>query len=233
LPQAEEINPRGTLVGQTPEVTMPRQARFIESGVPLHVVQRGVDRQTCFRADSDFQRYWELLGEHARRNGCDIHAYVLMTNHVHLLLTPRGMCGSLMKSLGQQYAQYFNRRYQRTGPLWESRYRAHVVQDDAHLLTCQRYIELNPVRAGMCGNAGAYRWSSYRSNAEGSRDDVVTPHGLFVALDPVPEGRRKCYRELFSIAIAPAYIDAIRASTVSGRPFGNRELSQQGTVPRS
>lgn len=201
---------------------MPRQARYILSGVPLHVVQRGANRQICFRADSDFQRYWELLLTHSGTYRCKVHAYVLMSNHVHLLLTPAAEFGRMMKAVGQQYAQYFNLRYRRTGPLWESRYRAHVVQDDAHFLTCQRYIELNPVRAGMCESAGAYHWSSFRSNAEGKRDDVVAPHPTFLALDSATETRRKYYRELFKVAITPAKMDAIRASIVSGRPFGSR-----------
>jgi putative transposase len=204
---------------------MPRQARHIQPGVPLHVVQRGVDRQRCFRAESDFQRYWELLEMHTRVNNCEVHAYVLMTNHVHLLLTPCADFGGVMKSIAQQYTQYFNRQYRRTGPLWESRYRAHAVQDDVHLLTCQRYIELNPVRAGMCESAGAYRWSSYRHNADGKEDDLVRPHSVFLALSPTSETRRRHYRALFNVAIAPAQIDAIRASTVSGRPFGNKGLS--------
>lgn len=148
---------------------MPRRARLLLPGVPLHIIQRGNNRQACFFGDDDYGFYLDWLTEHARKTGCKVHAYVLMTNHVHLLLSsskPEG-AGALMKALGQRYVQYVNRTYHRSGTLWEGRFRSCLVQEEAYLLACQCYIELNPVRAGMVRRPGDYRWSSYRANGLG------------------------------------------------------------------
>lgn len=130
---------------------MPRRARLAVAGIPWHVIQRGNNRTACFYADEDYVRYLETLGDMARKYGCAIHAYVLMTNHVHLLLTPKkaDSAALLMKHLGQRYVQYVNRVYRRSGTLWEGRFRSCLTQNEEYVLSCYRYIELNPVRAAM------------------------------------------------------------------------------------
>src|ERR1700757_3980819 len=145
---------------------MSRHARIILSEVPVHIIQRGRDGGACFFGDRDYVRYLDELRELAPQLGCAVHAYCLMTNHVHLLLTPQttDSCALLMKRLGQRYVQYVNGNYGRSGTLWEGRFRSAVVQSERYLLACSRYIELNPVRAAMVGHPRQYRWSSYRIN---------------------------------------------------------------------
>jgi putative transposase len=156
---------------------MPRRSRIRVSGIPLHIIQRGNNRQACFFADEDYLSYLEWLQEYAQRSECLIRCYVLMTNHVHLLLTPSHphSAGDLMKRLGQRYVQYVNRTYKRSGTLWEGRYRSSIVQQEKYLFTCQRYIEMNPVRAEMVRHPEEYRWSSYRTNGRGEKSDILTP----------------------------------------------------------
>src|SRR5438105_2497922 len=143
---------------------MPRRARLTAAGVPAHVIQRGNNRGACFFADDDYAFYVHYLEELAKQFGCAIHAYVLMTNHVHLLLTPEqaNSASQLMKHLGQRYVQYVNRSYRRSGTLWEGRFRSCLTQEETYVLACYRYIELNPVRAQMARHPREYRWSSYR-----------------------------------------------------------------------
>jgi putative transposase len=143
---------------------MPRLPRYILPGVPQHIIQRGNNRQAIFAAEGDYITYLDWLKRAADQYGLYIHAYVLMTNHVHLLATPMAedSIGKALQSLGRRYVQYFNFSYGRTGTLWESRYRATVVDADSYFLACSRYIELNPVRASMVQAPGDYRWSSYR-----------------------------------------------------------------------
>ena len=133
---------------------MPRRSRIIAPGVPLHIIQRGNNRQPCFFTDEDYQVYLDWLQEYARKTECSIHAYVLMTNHVHLLLTPAHAksAANLMKQLGQRYVQYINRTYKRSGTLWEGRFRSSIIDQRAYLFICQRYIETNPVRAAMAAH---------------------------------------------------------------------------------
>lgn len=181
----------------------------------MHVIQRGNNRQTCFFSDDDYRRYLEWLGHAARDTGCSLHAYVLMTNHVHLLLSAHdaGGVGAMMKALGQRYVQHVNRVHARSGTLWEGRYRSCLVQHDLYLLSCMRYIELNPVRAGMVDHPGAYRWSSYRCNAQGEADELIRPHAVFTALGTDPRIRAERYRALFQNALAPGEVEQIRAAT--------------------
>ncbi len=160
---------------------MPRRPRIVIPQMPLHVIQRGNNRQACFFADEDYRRYLDWLREYAGELGCDIHAYVLTTNHVHLLLTPReaDSVGRLMKRLGQRYVQYVNRVYQRSGTLWEGRFKSCLTQEEQYVLGCYRYIELNPVRAGMVEHPADYPWTSYRINAQNEKSELVTPHPLY------------------------------------------------------
>ena len=180
---------------------MPRIARLRAADIPLHVVQRGNNRGACFFAESDYLVYRAQLSELAERFKCAVHAYVFMTNHVHLLLTPTDPDGAskLMKHLGQRYVQYVNRRYSRTGTLWEGRFHSCIVQAEAYLLSCQRYIELNPVRAGMVRDPAEYRWSSYAANALGAEDELVKPHATMLALSTNEQRRMQAYRSMFDL----------------------------------
>ncbi|MDP2132084.1 MAG: transposase [Sulfuritalea sp.] len=202
---------------------MPRRARLSLPGVPLHLIQRGNNRQGCFFADEDYRFYLDWLGEYAGKFGCHIHAYVLMTNHVHLLVSADHAAapGTLMKALGQRYVQYVNRVYRRSGTLWEGRFRSCLIQSEHYLLACQRYIELNPVRAAMVEHPGEYRWSSYRANGQGADDALVRPHDLYEALGANLVGRQAAYRELFRHELEPGLVDEFRRATNGNFVLGN------------
>ena len=208
---------------------MPRRSRIALPGVAWHIIQRGNNRSACFYAPQDYRRYLDTLRDQANEHGCRIHAYVLMTNHVHLLLTPeRADSASLMmKHLGQRYVQYVNRTYRRTGTLWEGRFRSCLTQDDRYVLACHRYIELNPVRAGMVLHPADYPWSSYLANAEGSDDPLLTEHPRYLALGSSPESRRSAYRGLFRQQMEPELIDEIRGATNGNFVLGNPRFCAQ------
>lgn len=187
--------------------------------VPLHVMQRGHHRQCCFVSDADYLKYLDLLKENTSITGCQLHAYVLMSNHVHLLLTvaDAGLLGKLMKAVGQEYAQYFNYRFKLSGAMWEGRYKACHVTTETYFMECQRYIELNPVRAGIAAVPGSYRWSSYRCNAEGMDEAMITPHILYQRLGATPLERLQAYRRLFDEPLAEIRLDRIRSAINSQR----------------
>jgi len=208
---------------------MPRRARLRIAGAPLHIIQRGNNRGACFFADHDYGCYLHHLEELAARYACSIHAYILMTNHVHLLLTPGRPDGAsvLMKHLGQRYVQYVNRVYDRTGTLWEGRFRSSIVQAETYLLRCQRYIELNPVRAGMVDAPGTYPWSSFGANALGQRGELITPHPIFLALGPDDAKRRAAYLELFRGELEPMELEEIRTSVNAGYALGNERFRKE------
>lgn len=208
---------------------MPRRPRLALPGVPLHVIQRGNNRQACFFADEDYRFYLEWLSEHAGKTGCRIHAYALMTNHVHLLISAdkAEAPGVLMKALGQRYVQYVNRVYRRSGTLWEGRFRSCPIQEEAYLLACQRYIELNPVRAGMVEHPGSYPWSSYRANGQGEENGLIRPHELYVALGRDTEGRQAAYRELFRYELEPGVVDQIRRATNGNFVLGSERFATE------
>jgi len=212
---------------------MPRRPRLQLAEVPLHIVQRGINREPCFFAEEDYHCYLHWLEEAARICRCAIHAYALMTNHVHLLLTPtaHGSPAKLMQSLGRRYVQYINRFYRRTGSLWEGRYKSSLVQAETYLLACYRYIELNPVRADMVADPGQYRWSSYRGNRLGLPDARLTPHPLYLAQGNGADERAQACRALFRPHLdAEAAVD-IRKALQLGMPIGQdrfAEFSQRG-----
>jgi len=208
---------------------MPRRSRIIISGVPLHLIQRGNNRQPCFYSDEDYRFYLDWLQEYSRETGCSVHAYVLMTNHVHLFLTPAeaDSAGMLMKRLGQRYVQYINRMYQRSGTLWEGRFRSCIAQQEEYLLVCQRYIEMNPVRAGIVDHPGEYRWSSYRSNGQGEKSDLLSCHPLYLRLGMTGEERRAAYRELFRHELGEGIVDQIRQATNGGFALGNLHFKEE------
>ena len=154
---------------------MARFPRIVIPGQALHIIQRGNNRQPCFFADDDYRYYLDSLKEAAVRCGAQVHAYVLMTNHVHLLLTPESVQtpSLLLQSVGRRYVRYVNHGYRRSGTLWEGRYKSTLIDSDRYLLTCSRYIELNPVRARMVGRPGDYIWSSFRSNTGGPMEPIL------------------------------------------------------------
>jgi len=202
---------------------MPRRPRVHLDGVPLHIVQRGHNREPCFFAEDDYSSYLHWLGEALSEFQCALHAYVLMTNHVHLLLTP-GKAEAVPKlviSLGRRYVQYINRSYRRTGTLWDSRYKSSLVQAETYLLACQRYIELNPVRAAMVEDPAHYRWTSYRANALGQTDPRLTPHPLYLSLGRGDQNRQAAYRALFRTHLDREAIDDIRLALHQNQPLGN------------
>lgn len=205
---------------------MPRRPRVHLDHVPLHIVQRGHNREPCFFTEEDYQSYLHWLGEALTEAGCVLHAYVLMTNHVHLLLTPvkAELVPKLVISLGRRYVQYINRTYRRTGTLWDSRYKSSLVQAEIYLLTCQRYIELNPVRAAMVEDPAHYRWSSYRANGLGQADVMVTPHSLYQALGRTGTERQAAYRALFRAHLDRDAIDDIRLAINQNQPLGNERF---------
>ena len=211
---------------------MPRRARIALADVPLHVIQRGNNRQACFFADDDYAYYLDQLKQCAQRAGCAIHAYVLMTNHVHLLLTPHEAeaAGRLMKLLGQRYVQHVNRLYRRSGTLWEGRFRSCIVQDDAYLLGCSRYIELNPVRAGMVAAPSVYRWSSYQVNALGETDSLIEPHPIYTALGKQAQERQAAYEALFIETFDAGLVSDIRRATNGNFALGNARFQAEVTA---
>ncbi|MGB7815960.1 MAG: transposase [Methylotenera sp.] len=208
---------------------MPRRPRVIVPNTPQHLIQRGNNRQACFYADEDYQFYLEWLKEYADKAECNIHACVLMTNHVHLLVSTEkaDAVGAMMKALGQRYVQYINKTYKRSGTLWEGRYRSCPIQAEAYLFSCQRYIELNPVRANMVAHPAEYRWSSYAANAQGEPNVIIKPHLLYNALGLDAEKRQAAYRELFRYELDIGLVDEIRRSTNSNYALGNEMFVKQ------
>ena len=203
---------------------MARLPRYFVEGQAQHIIQRGNNREPIFADEEDHRFYLECLQEAAKQNLLSIHAYVQMTNHVHILATPEvsTSISKTMQSIGRRYVQYFNYTYNRTGTLWEGRYKATLIDSDRYLLTCMRYIELNPVRAGMTDSPGQYQWSSYRGNALGARNDILQPHGLYRRLGASLEDRQSRYRALFRGSIDEADLEAIREATNSGWVLGNQ-----------
>ena len=208
---------------------MARLGRYFLPGQPLHVIQRGNNRAPIFFAGADYARYRDWLAAAADEHGCAVHAYVLMTNHVHLLVTPSRPDGlpRALQSLGRRYVRYFNETYQRTGTLWEGRYRAAPIDSEAYFLACCRYIELNPVRAGMVSRPGDYRWSSYRAHAEGAADPLVAGHELYDQLGATAALRQASYRALFDAAPDEGFVEDLRKATNGGWALGGESFKRR------
>lgn len=207
---------------------MPRRARHYVAGLPYHLVQRGNNRQACFMGPADYRRYLELWEEASHRYGVAVHAYCLMTNHVHLLATPveADSLSRATRVVGSRYAQYINRTYRRTGTLWEGRHRASLVQSGRYLLACYRYIELNPVRAGMVARPGDYTWSSHRANASGETG-WIQPHPDYLALGRDPTARLRAYGELVAEGLGARDLEHIRRALHYCQPVGDGRFRQR------
>lgn len=207
---------------------MPRRARSYIPGLPYHIVQRGNNREACFVEPENYQFYLELWQQLSKRYGVSVHAYCLMTNHIHILATPetKSALSDTMKVVGSRYAQYINKKYKRTGTLWEGRHRSSLVQTEKYLLTCCRYIELNPVRAGMVRRPEEYRWSSYGVNAWGDTG-WLKPHEEYLRLGNRTEERLYAYRDLFKVQISEEDLHRVRTAAHYCQPVGDDRFREQ------
>jgi putative transposase len=210
---------------------MPRKLRFIIPGMPVHIVQRGHNRSAVFFEDEDYLAYIGWLKQAASRYSCHVHAYVLMTNHIHILATPEDNKGitRMMQYIGRCYVPYINNKYGRSGSLWEGRYKASLVQEEAYLLRCMRYVELNPVRAGMVSGPGDYSWSSHHSNSYGGggRDDFLDPHVIYQELAGDKVSRQAAYLALFESVESDEALKKINACWQTGVPLGDSRFKAE------
>lgn len=200
--------------------------------MPLHIIQRGNNRSACFFSDDDCAAYLFWLRRYGERLRVRVHAYVLMTNHAHILASPEqpAHASRLMQSLGRRYVRYVNHAYRRSGTLWEGRFRACAVRAEDYLLGCMRYIELNPVRAGMVPSPEAYRWSSFRRNGLGEANPVVSEHSLYAALGSTPGARQAAYRSLFRVHLDEQVVADIRNATASGHLLAAERFRKEAEV---
>ena len=207
---------------------MTRLRRYCPAGMPAHIIQRGNNRVDCFMSDHDRATYMRYLGEASIKFDVAVHAWVLMSNHVHLLLTPSHSesASRLMQFIGRHYVRFFNRKYSRTGTLWEGRFKSSLIQAEDYFLTCQRYIELNPVRAGMVCHPGDYHWSSYKPNALGIESAIRQPHEIYLALGNSEKARLATYRGLFSEVISEKQLKQIRFTANKGLVLGSRAFTE-------
>lgn len=207
---------------------MPRKQRFYLPGVPAHVMHRGHNRDPIFFKDADYLEYLKILKKTADKVECKIHAYVLMTNHVHLLLTPAiGESISLLfQSLGRLYVSYINKKYQRSGTLWEGRHKGNIVESESYFISCMRYIELNPVRAKMVQCPADYPWSSYHANGKGKSNSILTEHKIYSCLAVSRDDRLKTYNDLLDIELDRQTLSNIRNSIQSGTPMGSETFKK-------
>lgn len=208
---------------------MPRQPRFSLPGYAQHIIQRGNNRQVCFFTRQDYTVYLERLQHYAKQHQVDIHAFVLMTNHVHLLATPQIENGLslMMQDLGRYYVRYVNKSYGRTGTLWEGRYKATLVDNDRYCLAVSRYIELNPVRAGMVDHPAAYPWSSYQANALGRAIKLWQPLPAYLGLGKTTDEQQQSYRELFEKPFSDKVLAEIRLASQGEWVLGSEHFKQQ------
>ena len=208
---------------------MARLHRICPVGIPQHVIQRGNNRQLCFNSDEDFAAYAHWLKEYATKYQTQIHAWVFMRNHVHLLVTPScdNAVSQMMQSLGLCYVRYYNKKYQRSGTLWEGRFKSCLVETAEYLLQCYRYIELNPVRALMVSDPSEYRWSSYRNNGLGVYTPLITPHNEYLRLGNSSAERLHHYRELFKHHLDESIMTEIRDSVNKGLVFGSDKVKDE------
>ena len=205
---------------------MARLPRLTVPGYPHHIVQRGNNRQAIFSGPPDYRMMLALLEENSKKFGVALHAYVLMSNHFHLLATPSSADGlpRMMQAVGRRYVRYFNDSQQRSGTLWEGRYRSTVIETDSYLLACMAYIDLNPVRAGIVREARDYPWSSHSHYIGLRADRIITPHSLFWAMGNTPFARENAYRELVNAGISRQQEEALTVSVLSGWALGGEKF---------
>lgn len=205
---------------------MARLPRLTLPGYPHHVIQRGNNRQPIFASSADYQTLLDLLDENAKKFGVAIHAYVLMSNHFHLLVTPQTVEGlpQMMQAVGRRYVRYFNDRQKRSGTLWEGRYKSTLIQSERYLLACMSYIDLNPVRAGLVAQVRDYPWSSYGHYTGQRIDKLITPHPLFWELGNTPFAREAAYAELVRSGISPGQQAALTDSALRGWALGEPDF---------
>jgi putative transposase len=208
---------------------MARLPRLVIPGQPHHIIQRGNNRQQVFHDTDDHSVFLNWLREAAKSFKVAIHAYVLMPTHVHLLASPADATGMsrMMQWVGRQYVPYFNKKYQRTGTLWEGRYRATVIDSEHYFLTCSRYIELNPVRAGLASAAGDYPWSSYAHHVGQKHDPLITDHSLYWRLGNTPFDRELAYRDLVDQSLPAAEVAMLTEATLKGWALGSDKFKEQ------
>lgn len=208
---------------------MPRKPRFFVPGIPVHVVQRGHSRQAVFFESQDYATYAYWVKESALKYGISIHAFVLMTNHVHLLLTPSTEKGvsDFMQYVGRRYVPYINHKYGRSGTIWEGRFKASMVQDDRYLLAVMRYIEMNPVRAGMVDLPGHYRWSSFLHNSGARKISFISHHEVYNSLGKSKEIASQAYVDLFRGELSEQEMKRINEAWKTGTPLGNDSFRKQ------
>lgn len=213
---------------------MARKPRFSPIGVTQHVIQRGNNRQNCFNSNSERYTYLNALQRYAKKYQVAIHAWVLMDNHVHILCTPFTELGvsKMMQALGRSYVMYFNRRNERSGTLWEGRFKASLVDSDEYLFQLYQYIEMNPVKAGIVNQPEQYRWSSYHTNALGKPSDLITHHDNYQALAKTQKARQQIYQIIFSQRLSQFQTDHITTATEKGKHIGAKaftnKLNQRG-----
>ncbi len=208
---------------------MARFNRVSPIGVPEHIIQRGNNRQVCFVGKKDMKAYLSWLQAYSVTYQVDVHAWVLMNNHVHLLCTPwtSQAISKMMQSVGRMYVRYFNNTYQRSGTLWEGRYKSCLIESETYLMHLYRYIELNPVRAGMVNEPSEYLWSSYQCNGLGKRRELQTPHELYEALGRSKKKRLERYQALFYTDVEGVLLDDIRKSINKGVALGSEHFTRQ------
>lgn len=204
---------------------MARLPRLTVPGYPHHIIQRGNNRQPIFSGEADYRMLMDLLDEHAREAQVAVHAYVLMSNHFHLVATPESAEGipRMMQAVGRRYVRYFNQRNQRTGTLWEGRYKSTLIQAERYLLACMVYLDLNPVRAGMAADPAAYPWSSHGHYTGVAVDRLVTPHSLYWELGNTPFSREVAYAELVRSGIGSDQQRALTDSAMRGWALGDTD----------
>lgn len=208
---------------------MPRLPRFDAPGYTQHIIQRGNNRNAVFFAPADYAYFLECLKLAADANDVDVHAYVLMTNHVHLLATPHRpqALSRLVQAVGRKYVRYVNYRNRRTGTLWEGRFKSTIIDSERYLLACYRYIELNPVRARMVAQPGDYPYSSYRCHAQGEAGSLIVDHPRYLALGATETSRQKAYRALFKNCVDPDTVQALREGTNKGWVVGDGRFADE------
>ena len=208
---------------------MPRKPRFFLPNVPVHMMIRGNNRQAVFAENEDYFAYRSWLREASELHDCNIHAYALMTNHVHILLSAEDTrsISKLSQAVGRKYVPYFNHKYGKSGTLWEGRFKANSIDSEFYLLACYRYIELNAVRAGMVSESVDYAWSSYHANANGDTDITVTPHSAYLRLGRTKALRQAAYKELFKDSLSENLISEIQQTTQTGTPLGSEKFRKE------